>query len=414
MCCILRRERLPEMKEKQTKSKGYLILHTVLCVLGALILFGCMSMTFLLRHYTKSTALTDSLRAARLSDADVPLSSKTLSEYIRTNFVDDENVLPEDVAQAVDSLKLPEFFADKLEQHFDLLRGRSDTPVQIESSEITALLDNAADQLRESCMLIVSDSDKQMIESETKPVLGFINGLSRLFGSSKAGRALQRLGVSFWGYILESILLLALLWRWIIVRRNAGRDAEGAIRGLGFVKLIPSAILLLLTAIGGIGAVLRDDTVVGLSAVTKIIRIPLWYIAITGVAFALFLIELAAFLRHRRENPKPARAAAKPKKAAAPAAPAVPKVSCVSCGKELDAGMKFCKYCGAKQGPDMKPCISCGAEIEAKTKFCKFCGAKQEIPAAPEIRADEIADAVTETIQSDAAEKDTPAAEQDK
>ena len=369
------------MKEKQTKSKGYLILHTVLCVLGALILFGCMSMTFLLRHYTKSTALTDSLRAARLSDADVPLSSKTLSEYIRTNFVDDENVLPEDVAQAVDSLKLPEFFADKLEQHFDLLRGRSDTPVQIESSEITALLDNAADQLRESCMLIVSDSDKQMIESETKPVLGFINGLSRLFGSSKAGRALQRLGVSFWGYILESILLLALLWRWIIVRRNAGRDAEGAIRGLGFVKLIPSAIR---------------------------------YIAITGVAFALFLIELAAFLRHRRENPKPARAAAKPKKAAAPAAPAVPKVSCVSCGKELDAGMKFCKYCGAKQGPDMKPCISCGAEIEAKTKFCKFCGAKQEIPAAPEIRADEIADAVTETIQSDAAEKDTPAAEQDK
>ncbi len=402
------------MKEKQINKKGYLILHTILCVLGALILFGCMSMTFLLRHYTKSTALTDSLRAARLSDADVPLSSKTLSEYIRTNFVDDENVLPEDVAQAVDSMKLPEFFAGKLEQHFDLLRGKSDTPMQIESSEITALLDNASEQLRESCMLIISDNDKQMIETETKPVLGFINGLNRFFGSSKAGRALLRFGVSIWGYIVESILLLALLWRWIIVRRNAGKDAEGAIKGLGIVKMVPSLILLVLTAIGGIGAMLRDDTVVGLSDVTKIIRIPLWYIAITGAAFAFFLIELAAFLRHRRNNPKPARTAAKAKKTAAPAAPAVPKVSCVSCGKELDAGMKFCKYCGAKQGPDMKPCISCGAEIEAKTKFCKFCGAKQEIPAAPEIRADEIAETVTETIKSDAAETDAPAAEQDK
>ncbi len=401
------------MRENQTNKKGYLILHTVLCVLGALILFGCMSMTFLLRHYTKSTALTDSLRAARLSDADVPLSSKTLSEYIRTNFVEDENVLPEDVAQAVDSMKLPGFFADKLEQQFDLLRGKTDVPMQIESEEITGLLDNAAEQLRESCMLIISDNDKQMIESEIKPILGFVNGLSRFFGSSKAGRAFLHLGVSIWGYIVESILLLALLWRWITVRRKAGKDAEGAVKGLGLVKMIPSLVLLVLTAVGGIGAMVRDDSVVGLSDVTKIIRIPLWYIAVTGAAFAFFLIELAAFLRYRRDNPKPVRAAAGAKKTAVPAA-AVPKTSCVNCGKELDAGMKFCKYCGAKQGPDMKPCISCGAEIEAKTRFCKFCGAKQEIPEVPVIRAEEIAQAVTETAESDAAKTGTTAAEQDK
>ena len=381
------------MEKAPTKSRGYLVLHTILCVIAALILFGCISHTFIMRHFMRSNALTDSLRAARLSDASIPLSGQTLSQYIRSGFVEDEAVLPEDIAEAVDSMKLPEFFADKIGQHLDLLRGRSDTPMTIESGEITDLLDNVAEQLRSSCLLIISDADKQAISDACDKPLSFLNGLSRFFGGSKAGRAFQRFSVSLWAYVLEILLLVLLAWRWMQIRKNAGRDTAGAFKGLGLTKLIPSAILLLFVIVFALIAVFRNDAVIGLSAVTKIIRAPLWYTSITGVTFAIFLLELCAYLRWYANKPKTATETAAPA-AAKPAAEPVRNVVCTGCGKEIPEGTKFCKYCGAKQEqpepvpapepvppvqiPVMTPCVSCGREINSLMKFCQYCGANQE------------------------------------
>ena len=57
---------------------------------------------------------------------------------------------------------------------------------------------------------------------------------------------------------------------------------------------------------------------------------------------------------------------------AAPQASAV----CSACGAAINAGVKFCPECGAKQNASAF-CTSCGKQIPVGTKFCPECGAKQ-------------------------------------
>lgn len=407
------------------RSGGYRFLHSFLCLLGTLLVIFCISNTAALRYYTASNALTDNLRAARLSDAAVPFTGKNLSEYIREKYVADDRVLTEDVAAAADGMGIPSFLADKLDQHFALLRGSSDTPMEISGEELTAQLDQITESLHESAHLIIEDSDKQQILKAADPVLRKVNAVSTTLGSSRAGRAFQRFGISIWSYVLEAVLLVLLAWRWCVIRRNSGKDAAGAFKGMGLTVMIPSALGLLLVIIGAVGAFFAKDSVTGLFGVTKTLRTPYWYITITGVTFAVFMMELCAFIRWRVTVPaKPKTEKTEKKSAFGKKTAAV----CVSCGKKLDANSKFCKYCGAKQEepapapapaasepapkPAPKPapapaapapaapapavsapaavpaapaasgetrtCVNCGKEIAVKMKFCKFCGTNQE------------------------------------
>lgn len=383
--------------KKRPRSGGYRFLHSLLCVIGILVIWFCFGNTTALRSYTASTALTDAMRAARLSDASIPFSGKTLTEYIRRSYVTDENVLPEDVAAAADGMGIPAFLAGKLDAHFALLRGDSDTPVRIGSDEITGLLDQIADLLHESCKLVIEESDRQQIRDTAEPVLSKVNALSDAFGSNAAGRAFQRFGVSIWAYALEIVLLILLIWRWCAVRKNSGKDIAGAFKGTGITIMIPAALSLILVLLGGIRTLFVRDGVVGLYGVTKVLRAPYWFITVTGVSFAFFMLELAAFIRTKKQLRAAAPApAAKPRKMED--APVVPvyRVPCIKCGKELDSGSNFCKYCGAKQDepvkaapapaapapaekkPEGKLCVCCGKELAANMKFCKYCGTNQE------------------------------------
>lgn len=381
-------------KDQQTapRSGGYRVLHTVLCVLAALLLFFCISNTIALRRLSASDLLPEQLRASRLSDAGVPFTGKTVSDYIMKEYVSDSNILHEDIETAVDGMGIPAFLADKLDQHFALLRGDTDTPVNITAEEFGGLLDQITGSLYESCQLVIDDSDQQMLRSAVEPALNTVNAVSDAFGSSKAGRAFQRFGVSFWAYVLEVLLLALLAWRWCTVRKNSGRDAAGAFKGMGLTLMIPAGLSLLLIVIAAVRALFLKDSVIGLYRVAKVIRTPYWYIAITGVAFAFFLLELAAYLRAKADYKEKHPTLAVKAPNIMPSAPLVPgrKTVCTGCGKELDAGAKFCKFCGAKQeAPKPEPvqtasaaatvnCISCGKEIAANMKFCKFCGTNQQ------------------------------------
>ena len=379
--------------KKRPRSGAYRFFHTLLCVIGILILWFCFCNTLALRSYSRSTALTDALRGARLSDADLPFTGKNLSEYILNSYVNDENVLPEDVAAAADGMGIPVFLADKLDAHFAMLRGETDTPVRIGTEEITGLLDQITESLHQSCKLIIEESDRQQLEAAAAPVLNTFNAVSDGLGSTKAGRACQRFGISIWAYVLELILLVLLIWRWCTVRRNSGKDIAGAFKGTGMTIMIPAAISLALVLIGGIKTFFVRDDVIGLGGVTKALRAPYWFITITGVSFAWFLIELAAFLRARKQYQESGAAQKKTekpsKKQRTEDAALVPvyRVPCVKCGKELDSGSKFCKYCGAKQEEPAQTaapaangnvCICCGKELAPDTKFCKYCGTNQE------------------------------------
>lgn len=380
------------MAKQYPRSGGYFVLHTVLCVIASLILFFCIGNTIALRRLSASDALPSQLRSARLSDAGVPFTGKTVSDFIMKEYVSDDNVLPEDINAAVDGMGIPAFLADKLDRHFSLLRGDTDTPVRIEPEEISGLLDQITDSLYESCRLVIDDSDRQMLDSTVAPALNTVNAVSDTFGSTKAGRAFERFGVSFGAYVLELLLLGLLVRRWCKIRESCGKDAAGAFKTMGWTLMIPATLSLLLVIIGAVHTLFIKDGIVGLYGVAKLVRTPYWYISITGVTFAFFLISFAEYLRAKAEY-KEKMPAVSPKKAPAvmQSAPAVPvrKMTCIECGRELEAGSKFCKFCGAKQdAPKPEPpaaaeagtviCVSCGKEIAANMKFCKFCGTNQQ------------------------------------
>lgn len=380
------------MAKQYPRSGGYFVLHTVLCVIASLILFFCIGNTIALRRLSASDALPSQLRSARLSDAGVPFTGKTVSDFILKGYVSDENVLPEDINAAVDGMGIPTFLADKLDSHFSLLRGDTDTPVRIEAEDISGLLDQITDSLYESCKLVIDDSDRQALDRAVTPALNTVNAVSDAFGSSKAGRAFQRFGVSFGAYVLEILLLALLAWRWCKIRRSCGKDAAGAFKAMGWTLIIPAGLGLLLVIIGAVHALFIKDSVIGLYGVAKLVRTPYWYITITGVTFAFLLISFAGYLRANAEY-KEKMPAVSTKKAPAvmQSAPPVPvrKTVCIECGKELEVGSRFCKFCGAKQeAPQPEPaaaaetstvtCVSCGKEIAANMKFCKFCGTNQQ------------------------------------
>lgn len=329
------------------RSAGYRVLHSILCVIAALILFFCIGNTAALRCYISSDALTENLRASRLSDAKPPFYGKTISDIVMEGYITDENILHEDVEIAVDSMGIPAFLADKIGAHIAMLRKDSDTPVQITPEEIGAKLDEISDSLYDTCKLVIDDGDKEQLQSALKSPLSAVNSLSSAFGSSVAGRAFARFGVSFGAYILEIILLVLLLYRWCKIRKNSGKDAAGAFKALGITLLVSSALSLLLVLIGGIGSLFVKDGVIGLYLAAKVIRTPYWPISITGVAAAFFLLELAAYLRVRAKMPKKAAVPAK-QAAAAPAAQNPNETKfCIRCGKRIKADARFCIYCGA-------------------------------------------------------------------
>lgn len=54
---------------------------------------------------------------------------------------------------------------------------------------------------------------------------------------------------------------------------------------------------------------------------------------------------------------------------------------CPACGTQNEAGVKFCRECGAKLAAEQtaeRLCPQCGAAVRAGKKFCTECGCKME------------------------------------
>ena len=49
-------------------------------------------------------------------------------------------------------------------------------------------------------------------------------------------------------------------------------------------------------------------------------------------------------------------------------------IFCKNCGAKIKAGSKFCKHCGAKNAPEF--CSNCGAKLKPGSQFCENCGSK--------------------------------------
>ena len=85
--------------------------------------------------------------------------------------------------------------------------------------------------------------------------------------------------------------------------------------------------------------------------------------------------EACKIITEQLEAERAAREAAEQARRQAEGAP------CPVCGTKNEAGVKFCRECGAKMAaeqPEQRLCPQCGATVRAGKKFCTECGCKME------------------------------------
>ena len=386
--------------KRRPRSAGYRIFHSVLCVLAALLLLFCINCTAFVRHQLKHRRLTKALRGdTRISDVSAPFSGRTVADAIREEYADDDAVTTDDVAAAVDSLEIPSFIADKLGLYADMLRGSTDQVVKVQPDEVISLLEQHEADLYRNSLILIDDRDKQDLRSSLEEPLGSLNrSLDRVYGSP-ALRALARFRVSFWRILLDLALMGLLLWRWAVVRRNSGREPSSALKGMGFTVLIPSAAVFIGCVVTGLVSAFAKDGTVGLLAVGRAIRMPLWLSSMLGISVGALLLICYLLALNAKLKKELAPAPEVPARyhgttmqpVAVPSAGSDQKY-CMSCGRLIPASAGFCIYCGKSQSAE-KPAAEPSAEIPApETPASEPVSepvsepetAPQEIPEAPE------------------------------
>ena len=345
--------------ETAPRSAGYRRLHGFLCVIAALILLCCINTTFCMRRYIQTNQPAAAMSTSQLSDTKIPFTGKTVAALIKADYVTDEKVTGEDVSAAVDEMGIPSFIAEKLDRYGSLLRGDTDEVVSITADEIVGLLEDSEDALYDKCLLVIEDSDKEELRtSAEKPLSTFNKIMSAVYGS-KFGRGLARFRMSRWHYVLDVVLLILLLLRWMNIHEVSGSKKTNALRGMGKTLLIPMAITLILLAVFGIASLFVKDGIVGMYAFTKALRAPMWILCIFEIALGCFLISLAGYQEARAEYKE--TAASLPVRnrtgrakmdtvnvphSPAPARSTLEKRFCIYCGREIAKDAGFCSYCG--------------------------------------------------------------------
>lgn len=379
------------------RSAGYRRLHSFLCVIATLILLWCTTGTAVGRDCIARNTITDGLLSSRLSDASIPFNG-TVAEFIRKNFVSDDLVTQEDVAEAVDIVNIPRFVAKKIEAQRNVLLGNSDEAVHITADDIVELLEDNEDALYDKCLLVIEDSDKDEIRSSAGTGLKVLNGINDVLYGNGFMRAVTRFRMNGWSYVVYLVLAVLLLFRWRKIRSDSGADPEIAFRSMGRTIMIPSCIAFVLLVVSKVMSMFAADGKVGMLEFAKAVRGTLWIIVIMEIAVGFYLTSIAKYRMSEAFKEASAR-----KKAAAPthraadrrrgrmetvSVPAAPKNRfCISCGKEIQTGAAFCIYCGAKQTADAPkppaPDTPAAPEVTEQPVTPEV-SAVSEVPAAPE------------------------------
>lgn len=377
----------------KNRSGAYCAWHSFWCVIATLILIGCIACNLAVRSYVKADNLAK--KVGELNIATLTIDDQTVAEHIHEEYVSDAAVLPADVEAAVSGMGIEAFAADKLTALGTLLRGDSDEIVHITTDEIIELLERSEYDLYKTCMLIIEDSDKQELRNTLeKPLDVFNKTMTFLFGSP-AMRMVSRWSISNLRLAVDVILLILVLWRWMVVRRNADRTRSGACKGMGLTILIPSALTLLATAVYSISGAFAPDGAQTLHTIGNVIAKPFWGISVLGIVSGVLLMLAAAVICRVAAQQRDA-ALAKTK----PVAPVnMESVENVAKPDPFVAPMPQTSVNPAPaSAPATTPCIACARALAEGSRFCIYCGTPQTPPAAPDAPAPvtEPAPAVTE------------------
>ncbi len=360
--------------KKRVRSGVYCGWHSFWCVIGTLFLIGCIATNLTIRSYIKSEKISKAVSETNI--AAVSVGSKTVAEMIREEYVSDDAVLVEDVEAAIESMGIEDFAADKLKAYGQLLRGESNVVVHITADEIVGLLEKSQGDVYDKCMLVIEERDKAEIRDTLEEPLRVVNKLMTVLYGSPAMRALARWRLSIPRVIVDIVLLLLLLWRWIKVRLNAGKKRDGAFKGMGLTILIPSAVLFLSAVIMVLSGAFTPDGTESLSALKNAIASPYWGLSAVGMICGTALMFIAAILRRSEEQ----KVAALLDKNTKP----VPSTRMES----VEVPTVVEKPAPARKAPEETvPCVFCCRQLSVNARFCIYCG-KPQSASAPETKTE--------------------------
>lgn len=402
--------------KKRQRSAGYRVFHGILIVIASLFLLLCLSMTLSVRHYVRYHNISGGLKNARLSDFVIPgTGGQTVTEYIQKEFVTDDRVLPEDIAGAVDATNITGYLAEKADQMGKMLRGESDNYPTFSADEVVKLLEESEATLYSKCMLVIEEKDKENLRQQLEEPFEKLNSAAEFLYGSKAGRALARFRISIARVIVDLVLLGLLLWRWIKVRRNSGKSGYGAVRGMGWVFFVPSALVLIFCIVTSLQMAFKSDDIVSIYTMIKGIRTPHWLLSPLTTAFGILLMAIAGYVRglilHPKRKAQPESASAPEERAAipakrpepAPTAPAAkpettetaaePAAAAQTVTRTAPAAPVQTTQTAAVPAANRKACTHCGKEIKQDATFCMYCGTKQIVkpPVTEPAQVEEIA-----------------------
>lgn len=392
---------------KKHRSTASCVWHSILCIIAALLLIGSITTTLAVRSYMKEDALANAVKDMNI--AQITIKEQTVAEEIRAEYVTDSNVQLKDVETAIHGMGIEAFAAEKLVALGKLLRGESDTVVQITSDEIIGLLEKSEYDLYTSCLLIIEDADKQAIRNATEmPLEAFNNTMDFMF-SSPAMRAVSRYFVSTACVVVDILLLALLLWRLMVIRSQADKSKSGACIIMGVTILVPATLTFIATAVHGISGAFTPDGAVTFHIITDVLAHPFWGISLLGVLVGVLLILTAAIMRRVVQNRVDAALAANNH----PVAPVAMR--------SIDADTQPDSFNVPERMPapvtDTVPCVSCQRALTQGAKFCIYCGAPQNaepsVPSASDAPAEENAphEAVEAPVEAPATESTESAAE---
>lgn len=354
--------------KKRVRSGAYCGWHSFWCVIGTLFLIGCIATNLTIRSYLKSEKISKAMSETNL--AAVSIGSETVAEMIRQEYVSDDAVLVEDVEAAIQGMGIEDFVVKKIKAYAQLLRGESNDVVQITTDEIVGLVEKSQGDVYDKCMLVIEEKDKEELRDTLEEPLHVVNKLMTVLYGSPAMRALARWRLSIPRVIVDIVLLLLLLWRWMQVRLNAGKKRDGAFKGMGMTILIPSAVTLLSAVILVLSGAFTPDGTESLSALKNAIASPYWGLGAVGVICGVVLMFIAAMLRRSEEQ----KVDALLNKNTKPVAPTKMESVEVPSVVEKPAPIR-------KAPEETVPCVYCCRQLAVNARFCIYCGKPQSAPA---------------------------------
>lgn len=392
---------------KRPKGKGYLIGHSILCCLLAVLLTVTILSLAVARSLLNGTVIDDSVNHIDLATLPVGRfvgaedEEQNLAGYLLREYVTDDDITEEEVATMIADLGAEEILQDKVNAYLSLFRGTSDEIPALTSAEIIELLEANEEKIFKTFAITIEESDKEMIAQELDPVMNAVNDSVQSSYGSKFTRGVSRFWLSLPCFVILLILELVVMIRWCVVYKNYRGTASKGIKAFSISSIVPSLIFLLCGAAGMIfSATLPDSNTANQILIT--------FFSGSGNALAIFggistlvCIFLLILSKLLGMAPKQTPAASNAQDAAIESSPIVQEAVSPTAPQPIEEATAPAPI-ESPAASALPCCPTCGKEaFKAEQKFCMSCGSAMQRPEpAPVVSLDKTEDATTESAET--------------